>query len=116
MKDLRLACAVLALAGPAFGQTLGTGFTYQGRLQDGAGSSTGAFTTVGLRQQLRPSPNALFSTAAPWSGVTGKPAGFADGITTSIAIGVDGLPIVSHGESTGSTLRIVKCGNAGCQQ
>jgi hypothetical protein len=28
----------------------------------------------------------------------------------------DGLPIVSHGESTGGTLRIAKCGNAGCQQ
>src|SRR6187455_1216987 len=128
-RDLRLGFTLLALAGPALGQTLGTGFTYQGRLQDGAspaegphdlrcalfdaasggaqigatltledvpvsgglfaavldfgatpfagdarwlevavrpGASTGPFTTVGPRQQLRPSPHALFSTATPW--------------------------------------------------
>jgi len=48
--------------------------------------------------------------------VVDDPTGLSVGITTSIAIGVDGLPIVSHSESTGGTLRIVKCGNAGCQQ
>jgi hypothetical protein len=268
-KDLRLAFVVWALAGPAFGQTLGTGFTYQGRLQDGAspaagphdlrcalfdaasggaqvggtliledvpvsnglftavlefgatpfggdarwlevavrpGAATGAFTTVGPRQQLRPSPNALFSTAAPWSGVTGKPAGFADGIDddsggtvtsivtgtgltggpistagvisvapggiglvqidtsqvqarvsgtcplgsylrginpdgsavctglpnphtvtvgddpstnsvgtwSSIAIGTDGLPVISYQDSTAGALKVLKCGNRAC--
>ena len=48
--------------------------------------------------------------------IVDDPVGLSVGITTSIAIGVDGLPIVSHGDSTGGTLRIVKCGNAGCQQ
>lgn len=41
------------------------------------GASTGAFTPVAGRQELAPAPNAL---AAPWSGVHGKPAGFADGV------------------------------------
>ena len=44
------------------------------------GASTGAFTTLGPRQQLTPSPNALFSATAPWLGLSGVPAGFADGV------------------------------------
>jgi hypothetical protein len=47
------------------------------------GASTGAYTTVGLRQELTAAPNALFSLAsrnAPWSGITAKPAGFADDV------------------------------------
>jgi hypothetical protein len=42
------------------------------------GASTGAYTTLGGRQELTPSPNAVFSSATPWAGVSGKPAGFAD--------------------------------------
>ena len=44
------------------------------------GSSTGAFTLLNARQELKPSPNAVFSQAVPWSGVSGKPAGFADDV------------------------------------
>jgi hypothetical protein len=39
------------------------------------GASTGPFTAIAGRQELKPAPNAL---AAPWIGVHGKPAGFAD--------------------------------------
>jgi hypothetical protein len=39
------------------------------------GAGTGAFTPIAGRQELKPVPNAL---AAPWGGVHGKPAGFAD--------------------------------------
>jgi hypothetical protein len=41
------------------------------------GASTGAFAALAGRQELKPTPNAL---AAPWSGVHGKPAGFADDV------------------------------------
>jgi hypothetical protein len=41
------------------------------------GASTGAFTPIAGRQELKPAPNAL---AAPWDGVHGKPAGFADDV------------------------------------
>jgi hypothetical protein len=41
------------------------------------GASTGAFTAIAGRQEMRSTPNAV---AAPWDGVHGKPAGFADGI------------------------------------
>ncbi|HET9315613.1 MAG TPA: hypothetical protein VFQ51_08485, partial [Vicinamibacteria bacterium] len=44
------------------------------------GASTGAYTTLGPRQELTPSPNAAFSLATPWTGISGKPAGFADDI------------------------------------
>ena len=33
---------------------------------------------------------------------------------TSIAIGRDGLPVVSYGDSDGGTLRVLKCGDASC--
>src|SRR5688572_24446763 len=76
------------------------------------GASTGAYTVIGSRQELKPAPNAMFSAtsaladAAPWAGVTGKPAGFADdvdddsgGTVTSLATGagLTGGPITSSG-------------------
>jgi hypothetical protein len=70
------------------------------------GSSTGAFTSLTPRQELTPAPATVFSASAPWSGVTGKPAGFADGIdndsggtVTSVAAGagLQGGPITSTG-------------------
>ena len=44
------------------------------------GTSTGAYTPLAGRQELTPSPNALFSSVAPWAGISGKPAGFADDV------------------------------------
>jgi hypothetical protein len=44
------------------------------------GASTGAYSTLSPRQELAPAPNAVFSAAVPWAGITGKPAGFADDV------------------------------------
>jgi hypothetical protein len=47
------------------------------------GTSTGAYTVLSPRQALTPAPSALYASAAgslPWSGLTGVPAGFADGV------------------------------------
>jgi hypothetical protein len=44
------------------------------------GASTGAFTAMAPRQEVTPTPNALYSSTAPWSGIAGKPAAFADGV------------------------------------
>jgi hypothetical protein len=44
------------------------------------GDSTGSYTTLSPRQPLTAAPYTLFSQAAPWSGLTGVPAGFADGV------------------------------------
>src|SRR5262245_22036393 len=55
------------------------------------GASTGAYTTLAGRQELTPSPNAVFSSAAPWIGISGKPAGFADD-TDNDALGALSCP------------------------
>lgn len=62
-----------------------------------AGASTGAYTALSPRQLIRAAPeaqHAAVANVAPWSGVSGVPAGFADGIdndsggsVTSIAAG-----------------------------
>jgi hypothetical protein len=53
------------------------------------GASAGSYTTLAPRQELRPTPYALYSyrsalafnaDAAPWSGLSGVPASFADDI------------------------------------
>jgi hypothetical protein len=36
------------------------------------------------------------------------------GAYTSIAIGADGLPVISHLDSTANALRVTHCGNAAC--
>jgi len=43
-----------------------------------AGASSGAYTILSPRQELTPAPTAVFSSTAPWTGLSGKPAGFAD--------------------------------------
>ena len=42
------------------------------------GASTGTYTPIVPRQELAAAPNALFSAGTTWTGVAGKPAGFAD--------------------------------------
>jgi hypothetical protein len=80
------------------------------------GASTGAFTPVGPRQELTPAPAALFSVAAPWTGVSGKPAGFADnvdndsgGTVTSVTAGAG----LTGGTITSSGTLAVSFGGSG---
>ena len=44
------------------------------------GASTGAYTTLSPRQALSATPYASYASKAPWTGLTGVPAGFADGV------------------------------------
>src|SRR5690606_18431222 len=44
------------------------------------GDSNGAYTTLIPRMALTAGPYALYAQGAPWSGLTGVPAGFADGV------------------------------------
>jgi len=43
------------------------------------GDSLDSYTLLTPRQELTAAPNALFARSAPWSGLSGVPAGFADG-------------------------------------
>ena len=54
-------------------------------------AGSGSYTTVGNRQELTATPYALYATAAgsaPWSGLTGVPAGFADGADNDVVGGL----------------------------
>lgn len=44
------------------------------------GSSTGSYTSLSPRQPLTGAPYAHHALSAPWSGLTGVPSGFADGV------------------------------------
>lgn len=44
------------------------------------GASSGGYTTLTPRQPVTATPYALFAKNAPWSGLAGVPAGFADGV------------------------------------
>jgi hypothetical protein len=52
------------------------------------GSSSGTYTPLASRQELTPSPNAVFSSATPWAGVSGKPPGFADDVDNDVLGGL----------------------------
>jgi hypothetical protein len=79
------------------------------------GASSGAFTTLGARQPIAPAPHALFSESSatsvtattsatsastPWSGITGVPAGFADGVDND-TLGALTCPLGQIPKSTG---------------
>ncbi len=47
-----------------------------------------AYGTLAPRQELTAAPYALYSQAAPWSGLTGVPAGFADNVDDDVLGGL----------------------------
>ncbi len=55
----------------------------------------------------------LACTAGNVSTTVDDPANVV-GVYTSIAIGADGLPVVSHQDTTAGALRVTHCGNAAC--
>ena len=88
------------------------------------GASGGAYTVLAPRQLVRAAPEALrsaTSSAAPWSGLTGVPAGFADGVdddtnsggtVTSVATGTG----LTGGPITGSGTVAIAAGGVGSTQ
>jgi hypothetical protein len=67
-------------AAPDFGAAVFNGQARWLEVQVRSGASTGAYTVLSPRQALSAAPYALYSLAAPWSGLSGIPAGFADGV------------------------------------
>jgi hypothetical protein len=86
------------------------------------GASSGGYTILSPRQSVRATPEALraaAASAAPWSGLTGVPAGFADGAdndsggtVTSVVAGTG----LSGGTITGSGTLAIAPGGVGPTQ
>jgi hypothetical protein len=93
----------VAVAGGLFTVPLDFGAVFSGSkrwLEIGVrpGVSTDTFTTLSPRQELTPAPGALFSQAAPWAGLSGVPAGFADGTDDDTGVNA----VTNGGGITGS--------------
>lgn len=74
------------------------------RVRPGAG---GAYTILAPRQAIRPAPEALraaTSSAAPWSGLSGVPAGFADGVDNDTNSGGTVTNVASGAGLTGGPI------------
>jgi hypothetical protein len=70
-----------------------------------AGTATGAYTVLTPRQLIRSVPEALRANAAstaPWSGLSGVPAGFADGIDNTGVASITAGAGLSGGTVTGT--------------
>jgi hypothetical protein len=65
------------------------------------GASTGGYTPLTARQELTPAPGAVFSQTAPWTGISGKPAGFADNVDNDVLGGLT-CPTGQVAKSNGS--------------
>ncbi len=103
-----------------FGATMFIGQERFLELRVRPGASTAAYTPLAPRQLVRAAPEALradVASAAPWSGLSGVPAGFADGLdnnsggtvtTVNAGAGLSGGPITTTG-----TLGIANAGVTG---
>lgn len=70
-----------------------------------AGTATGAYTVLTPRQLIRSVPEALRANAAstaPWSGLSGVPAGFADGVDNTGVASITAGAGLSGGTITGT--------------
>lgn len=61
------------------------------------GAENGNYTTLAPRQRLTAAPYASYARRAPWSGLTGVPAGFSDGIDNDTQYGAgNGLVVTNN--------------------
>ncbi len=69
------------------------------------GASTGAYTALSPLQELTSAPQAIFSAGTAWTGIVGKPAGFADDVDNDSGGDITGVTAgagLSGGGSSGA--------------
>jgi len=126
IDDVPVADGIFTIA-PDFGSAPFNGQARFLELRIRPGASAGAYTVLSPRQLITAAPEALraaTSSTAPWSGLTGMPAGFADGIdnvgvgtVTSISsgAGLTGGPITGSGTlaiATGGVTAVMIAANS----
>jgi hypothetical protein len=108
--------AGLFTTGLDFGPASFVGFARWLQVAVRPGASTGPYTVIG-RQELQPTPNAMFSATAPWSGLTLMPAGFADGIDNDSGGDITGVSagtgLTGGAPSGNATLAVDFTGSSG---
>ena len=79
-----------------FGSAAFDGTTYWVEIAVRPGGTANPFRLLSPRQRLTGTPYALYAAGAPWSGLSGVPSGFSDGVddNTTYSAG-DGLALVS---------------------
>ncbi|MHB9032580.1 MAG: hypothetical protein ACYC6L_05995, partial [Anaerolineae bacterium] len=78
------------------------------------GASTGAYTVLTPRQELTAAPYALYSRTAPWSGLSGVPAGFADGVDNDTTYSAGAGLTLSSGTFTADTAYLQRRVSSSC--
>ncbi len=110
----------LQVTGGLFTATLDFGAVFGGsatwlQISVRPGSSTDAFTVLTPRQELTPTPNALYSgfaESSAWSGISGIPADLADGDDDTTYTAGSGLDLASGTFSLSGSFQLPQ----GCQQ
>jgi len=77
-------------------------------------AGTGTYTSLG-RQPLTATPYAHYALGAPWSGLSGVPAGFADGVDNNTTYSAGQGLVLDHGEFSIPTVLLLPlgCSNGG---
>ncbi len=79
-------------------------------------AGSGGYTALAPRQALTPAPYAVYASAAPWSGLSGIPAGFADGTdndttyTAGVGLELNGTQFKMKGTSYQNVIIVAKSG------
>jgi hypothetical protein len=132
--DMRFRLYDAASAGSQVGSTINTGvpivggyftvnldfgadaFNGQRRwLEIGVDCDGGGYTNLG-RQELTAAPQALYAMGAPWSGLSGVPAGFADGVdddttyTAGDGLVLNGTEFSAQGNPYANVVVVAKSG------
>lgn len=81
-----------------------------------AGASSGAFEVLSPRQAITPAPESLRSASAPWAGLSGMPADFADGTDSTGVTAITAGSGLAGGTITGNGTISIADGGVGAQQ
>lgn len=84
------------------------------KLSAGGGTAGQLLATDGTNLQWVAAPATVTPINPLGNAITTLDATGTVGLYAAIALGTDGVPVVSYGDATSGTLKVAKCGNAAC--